>query len=380
MTALPFPTGLAEGKAFCNRVDETERLLKNIEKGKHTLLVSPRRYGKSSLARHAIRLAKVAFAEIDLFVAIDTQSVETQILKGIKQLIQQVSDTPEQWFSSLRNFFDKAGKKWTIGVKGLYIELTPEKNSHIASNILDALEALEDILATKKQKAVFFIDEFQEIGELAEAKALEGSIRHFAQESKYLTFIFSGSNQHMLMNLFNNRSRPLYLLCDRIKLDRIAKNHYEKHFRDFAKKNWNAALTEDAFNKIMEMTECHPFFVNVLCDRLWSNCKNLPTASEVEKSWMSYVYEEHTEIRKEITGLGVGQLKVLIAIAFGENRELTRSEIQLNLKLTSSAIVHALKTLEERDYIEKLPDNSYQIINPVIKASLKIYYQDYLQF
>jgi len=60
-----FPLGKAYGKAFCNRVEETQRLIKNIEGGKHTFLVAPRRYGKSSLCENVFEKIHCAWAKAD---------------------------------------------------------------------------------------------------------------------------------------------------------------------------------------------------------------------------------------------------------------------------------------------------------------------------
>ncbi|MFN7097620.1 MAG: AAA family ATPase [Gammaproteobacteria bacterium] len=372
-----FPTGIADSESFCNRKLELSKLGQNIVKGAHTLLYSPRRYGKSSLAKQAVKHAQIPHAEIDFFVAIDATSVEKQFLYGVKQLIQSVSDTPEQWFHVLRNFFNKANKKWTIGITGFSLELIPERNNDVAVNILDALMALEHVLAKKKQRVLFFIDEFQEISHLAEAKAIEGAIRHFAQSTKHVVFIFSGSNRHLLINMFNDRSRPLYLLCDRIQLNRITVADYKIHLNKIAFDTWKAALSETTFQKIINYTECHPFYVNILCDRLWSHLNNLPTVNDVETVWLSYVNEQRTETRRELLTLGTAQLKMLVAIASGENHALTRLEIQQKLKLTSSAITQALQALEEKDYIEKQEERIFVIINPLLKASLLQYYHDY---
>lgn len=378
MIMTDFPTGIAEGSAFCNRTQETRKLIDNITKGRHTVLISPRRYGKSSLVKTAVRTAHFPHIEVDLFVAIDHQSVEAQFLKGVKELIQMVSDTPEQWFTVLRNFFARSEKKWTIGIRGLNLELTPEPSNDVAMNILDALNALEYILSKKNQRAVFFIDEFQEISELKETKAIEGAIRHFAQESKFLVFIFSGSNRRMLSALFTDRSRPLYLLCDRIKLERIAAQDYHHHINVILQKNKLKPLDITTLCMISSLTECHPYYINILCDRLFTNSSQQISEETVRNCWLAYAYEQRTETRKELTKLGVAQLKILIAISFGVNRELTRNEWQQNLKLTSSAITHALKTMEEQDYIEKCEDNSYRLISPLLKTSLRLYYQDYL--
>lgn len=112
--------------------------------------------------------------------------------------------------------------KWIVGTDGVNIELIPEKGSDPANVIMESLQMLENILKKKGKKAVFFIDEFQEIGVLANSSGIEGAIRHVAQESENLCFVFSGSNRHILANMFDDRSSPLYMLCDRISIDRIS--------------------------------------------------------------------------------------------------------------------------------------------------------------
>jgi transcription termination factor Rho len=68
-----FPRGIAKGKEFCNRVSEREPLIKNINTHQHTLLMSPSRYGKTSVVRYAAAEAGVMYSEVDLFVAVDAK-------------------------------------------------------------------------------------------------------------------------------------------------------------------------------------------------------------------------------------------------------------------------------------------------------------------
>ena len=175
----------------------------------------------------------------------------SKLLKGVRDLIQQVSDTPEQWFKTLRNYFNRLNKKWIIGIKGFYLELQPNDHSSIAENILDALNALEYILKKQNKKAILFIDEFQEIIKIKEGLAIEGAIRHFAQESKHLVFIFSGSNRHMLQSMFGDRTRPLYNLCDRLNLDRIDSSYYKKYLGYVSQKTWGEPIKRQFFDKII---------------------------------------------------------------------------------------------------------------------------------
>lgn len=301
-----------------------------------------------------------------------------------------VSDTPEQWFSTLRDFFSRANKRWTIGFTGLTLELTPENSKDIADNILDALNALEHILAQKQQRAILFIDEFQEITKLETGQVIEGIIRHFAQEAKYLALIFSGSNRNILLDMFvGDRSRPLYNLCDRINLGRIDQSYYREYLNGIAQKTWHEPIKEAVFTTIMQLTECHPNYVYALCGHVWRLFpNNQPTPENVTACWDNYVGEQLKETRAMLSNLSGGQLKVLILIALKQHREFTGKEAQKKLDLTSGAIVYSLRALENMDYIEhyvektNANDNTpaipatLRIINPVIRSTLEKFYGD----
>ena len=83
-----FPRGIAVGEAFCNRESERKCLSKIIKSGQHTLLMSSRRYGKTSLVRYVIHEMNIPFGEADLFVAIDAKRIEQQVLAGIKWFLK----------------------------------------------------------------------------------------------------------------------------------------------------------------------------------------------------------------------------------------------------------------------------------------------------
>ena len=91
-----FPLSVASGDAFCNRISETARLKLCIEQRRPVLLVSPRRYGKTSLALHAITLSKLPFAHIDFFSAVDERDIERAIVNGIGKLIGSMESLPKK--------------------------------------------------------------------------------------------------------------------------------------------------------------------------------------------------------------------------------------------------------------------------------------------
>ncbi|MFI4956067.1 MAG: hypothetical protein ACHQAX_02535 [Gammaproteobacteria bacterium] len=113
-------------------------------------------------------------------------------------------------------------------------------------------------------KAVFFIDEFQEIGVLPDSSGIEGAIRHVAQESESLCFIFSGSNRHILATMFDDQGSPLYMLCDRINVERIHEKDYVNYLNDVSMKTWKKKLPNEVINEIFNLTEFHPYYINAL--------------------------------------------------------------------------------------------------------------------
>lgn len=116
-----FPLSVASGKAFCNRIDEAERLKLCIAQHRSVLLVSPRRYGKTSLALHGIKQSGLPYAHIDFFSAVDDQDIEYAILRGIGKLISSLESAPQKALALATDFFsgthirNVAKQKHTLG-------------------------------------------------------------------------------------------------------------------------------------------------------------------------------------------------------------------------------------------------------------------------
>ena len=370
-----FPLGIAKGKAFCNRESERKQLINNIKRNKHTIVISPRRYGKSSLVLYCLEQMKLPYERVDLFVAVSVKAIEEQILKGVKNLISEISSVPEQTVGFIKNYIKSLKSKWIVGTDGVNIELIPEKGSDPANTIMESLQMLENILKKKGKKAVFFIDEFQEVGVFANDTGIEGAIRHVAQESENLRFIFSGSNRHVLANMFDDRSSPLYMLCDRISIDRISEQEYVAYLNSVAKKTWKKNLDRTVIAEIFKLTERHPYYMNVLCDKLWVRCINdLPIVKNVENAWKEYVLQEESKIAKDLSSLNTSQKKILIAVSQGISKDLTSKEILKKFNLTSAAVVKSLKLLEEQDYLNRNKEGEYIVVDPLIKSSLIQFY------
>ena len=92
---ISFPLGIAKGEYFCNRLAETKQLVRNIHTGIHTVLISPRRYGKTSLAYKAINESQLPSARVDLYMTTSAVNIEKAIIAGVDNLLYQVSNNAE---------------------------------------------------------------------------------------------------------------------------------------------------------------------------------------------------------------------------------------------------------------------------------------------
>lgn len=361
-----FPLGKAHAQAFCNRETETEWLLGNIQAGKHSLLMAPRRFGKSSLADRVIAKSTLPMIGLNFNTCSDEHDVEALLRQGISDLISRTLGTVEKIMHAIKNYVGNLDPKISLGPEYARLELTSKQHSDPSANIEDALNLLENLLKEKKQSAVLLLDEFQVVGHIAKGSGVEAAIRNAAQETQQLALIFSGSNRYLLQTMFEDKNRPLYKLCRKLHLKRIEEKHYQKHLNKAAAAAWGKNLSETAFDEIMKLSERHPYYVNYLCDVIWSYNSSLPSLANVREAWQKVLEEEYSDTNAELSQLSMGQKKILKHIAQGNGENLLAASTIKEISMAPSSISGALNVLLEKDVIERTGD-VYQIINPLLR-------------
>jgi len=363
-----FPLGKAHGKAFCNRTEEAKWLSDNIKACKHSLLIAPRRFGKSSLTDKACQKLGYPFITLNFNTCSDEQDVDRLIRRGVSKLIGESIGQVDKIARLIKEYVTHLTLKINISEQvGLELSAIDEDNATV--NITEALQLLEKLLANKGKRAVIVMDEFQAVGQIAKGKGIEAAIRNVIQDNQYLTIIFSGSNRHLLQSMFEDDTRPLYKLCRKQQLGKISEEHYNKHINIIAQETWKKPLSNEILSTIMLLSERHPYYVNYLCDVIWTDNNKLPTANTVTQAWEIVLSEEYSDANKEIAQLSLGQRKVLMQLAISGKNQLMSQEISNSLSMPTSSIALALNKLAEKDIIEKAGD-SYGIINPVIRSVL----------
>ena len=365
-----FPTYLALGSAFCNRKEEIKRILYDLHGNTPILLISPRRYGKTSLALKAFEKIKWPYAHVDLYKALSEGDIVTYILNGIGQLLGQLESAPKKLMLLVGEFFSNLQLKVVYEKAGLQLEFNqkPKKPTDL---ILKTLEKLQELAIKKGKRVVLFLDEFQVIGEVINNNSMEAVIREAAQKSTHVSYVFSGSNRHLMEQMFYDRKRPFYKLCDQIKLDRIHEKEYEHYINIAAKETWNKTLEQSTLEMIFELSECHSYYVNKLCSLLWLQ-PDSPKKQDVISTWENFVLENKSSVERELSLLTINQRKLLIYLSTqGKTRELFSKKITQQINLTSSSVQRAVEPLIEKDYIYSDQDKSYGVLDPLIQSVLR---------
>lgn len=364
-----FPLSIATGAAFCNRQLEREKLKLYIENRRPVLLVSPRRYGKTSLALNAIQQTQFPYAQIDFFSAVDEEDIEKSILKGVGSLLSKMESVPKRALALAKDIFDNSQIRVVLNKIELSFEVNKQKEKS-AYHVLDVLERLERLSEKTDQKIILFFDEFQCIREITPDHAMESVLRQVAQLTKTISFIFSGSNRRLLHELFDDRNRPFYKLCERITLDRISANDYRTHIQKIALKVWKTEISERTMECIFNCTERHPYYMNLLCSRMLLD-NQVPTPASIQKIWQQYALEERSSVASEIELLSKNQRKLLTILARtnGTNAPLGREFIQ-QANMSKASIDQSITFLEKRDYLLKDSQGYIRVLDPLIKILL----------
>src|SRR3990167_5334946 len=301
MEPIYFTTKVATDASFCNRTEEQQAIIQSIQKNQHLVVVAPRRYGKTSLVVNTLTRHHITFARIDLFCVVYEDEICRKVAKGVSSLVRQITTFSEK---SLQ-FIGQCSKIASIAIKAGKLEVKAELGRTTQDPIAqleDLLEGLEKLAKKQKKPVVLFFDEFQDVLKTESSDKIQAAIRAVAQHSKYVTYIFSGSSRVMLSKMFDDKKQPLYMLCKKILLNRIDPSHFSTHITTAFTKRFKKKMTAELIDIILAKTECHSFYLNVLCDKLWDT-NTFPTSDTIEIAWQKTLDENRGKIIADLEPL-----------------------------------------------------------------------------
>lgn len=342
--------GYAGEEYFCDREKETQELISALRNGRNITLRSPRRIGKTGLIKHVFhRLERtnpdIKCFYVDLFA---TNTLDDFVIAFGKAVIGQL-DTPLQkienyvvsFFKSCRLYFSSDP---LTGNPQLGIDLV----AHNASVTLDEIFAY---IRKSGQECYIAFDEFQQITEYPE-KATEALLRTHVQQCPNIRFIFSGSKQHLMSEMFTSPKRPFFRSTDKMTLDVIP----EKTYFDFAN-HWfqsvHSELSEQVFHDIYTLVNGYTAYIQKVLNRLYEMHPQIIT-DELVKECIDYIIrQEEDDFRRLFALLTTNQAQVLKAI--GHERVVANPTSQAFIKKynlpAASSVKRAIDYLIDNEYI-----------------------------
>ena len=357
---------------FIGRERETKRLLDNFKGGINVILMSPRRLGKTSLVKHVCNKLDdkdIITVYLDIF---GCKSEYDFYNKLATEVLKQTASKHELWFEEAKEFLYRLTPK---------ISFSPEPNSDFSISLgitpkthtpEEVLQMAETIAIKRKKRIVICIDEFQQIGEMANSKQIQARLRTVWQHQKHVSYCLFGSKHHLMSTIFLHRSMPFFQFGDTISLNKIATEDWVEyivsHFAD-GKRTISHALAEE----ICKFTENYSAYVQQLAWLVFTLKEEGETVTEddVRQAENDLLATNDILFMQMIEPLSEFQLNFLRAIASGIKKDFGLSEVRKEYNLGSYSNITRLKTaLLERDLIEK-QETEWVITDPIFAKWLK---------
>ncbi len=259
----PFKFGtVVEDEYFTDRAKELQNILHILDSENHLILISPRRFGKSSLVIKAVKQTNRPYILLNLQNVVSTEDLATKLLKGIfKQF-------PWERIKHLMSHFRILP---TISANPMTEGIDVSFQPFVDSNVLleDVMVMLEKV-STPEKKLIIVFDEFQEI--MSIAKGLDKQLRSIMQLQKQMNYIILGSQESMMTEIFERKKSPFYHFGSFMRLQRIPYEDFSEYLNiRLAPVADNQA--EAISNEILSLTNCHPYYTQQLASQVWELIK-----------------------------------------------------------------------------------------------------------
>ena len=221
----PFVFGkIAAGSCFMDREQECAQMVDNFCNLTNTVLISPRRWGKSSLVRRASERAaerdkQLRICHLDIF---NVRSEEEFYEKLAECVLTSTSSRWEEMMSAARRYLSSLMPVLSVGDPQNSVSFSFTKKP-VRNNADEVLDLAERIAEEKKLSLVVCIDEFQQIACFDDPEAFQAKLRSHWQLHQRVAYCLYGSRRHMMTEIFTNPGKPFYKFGQNIFLDKIAR-------------------------------------------------------------------------------------------------------------------------------------------------------------
>lgn len=316
----PFVFGrIATAENFTDRENETAQLTAQFKALTNTIIISPRRWGKSSLVERASEIAKkedpsLRVCHIDLFNVRSEEEFYGQLATAV---IKATSTKWEEALADARGFLSRLVPKITIGAtpgSELSIDFDWDEIRKSPDEILDLAEK---IAKEKNLKIMVCIDEFQNISEFSDPDAFQKKLRTHWQRHQHVGYCLFGSKRHMMLEVFTNSSKPFHKFGNLMFLGKIPADCLVDFFRQRFEET-GKHISDSAAALIAQQIDCHPYYAQQLAQLSWLRTKDFCDDGIVNDAFTALVGQLSLLFANITEGLTNQQLNYLHALLAGE--------------------------------------------------------------
>jgi uncharacterized protein len=369
MKTNPFPiSSYISPEYFCDRVEETDNILSAINNRRHLTIFSARRIGKTALIKHAFYNGKKKKSFIPVYCDIlATSSIKDFTESFGRSVLSSIASNETGIKKILKNLASLRPKAGIDAITGdPYISLAINNNQEAVESLHTIFRYIQD----QKRYFVIALDEFQQITGYPERNT-EAVLRTYLQHTDNVCMIFSGSRKHILAEIFSSPNRPFFSSTQMMEISKINTDEYKSFILE--KFESNGIKTDSAaIDLLLEVTSGHTFYVQYLCNRLFSSENNINTDA-VRQILMKTVNENEAVYASYIAVLTQLQFRIIRAIGLNRGvRYPTSGEFISKYDLgASSSVSLAIKSLMDKEFIDFI-DDQYLLNDRFFEAWLRL--------
>lgn len=345
----PFQFGvLVDNEYFTDRVNELKQVQMSLNSPNHLILISPRRFGKSSLIAKAVKASGRPCVSLNMQ---NMLSVEDFAAKILREVFRQY---PMEKIRHLMSHF-----RFVPTVSTNYVTNSIEVSFQPVTNTMALLEdamALLEKVSTKDKKLIVVFDEFQEI--LNIRKGLDKQMRSIMQEQQNLNYILLGSQESMMTEIFERKKSPFYHFGQLMRLNKIPHDEFKAYVsaRLLLK---DPERIEGIAEEILSFTSLHPYYTQQLSAQVWDLLTYENLAEGVVSAAISKIVRTHDlDFERLWLNFNRTDRSIMLSLSKGANP-------MHNRQMASSTTFSAIKRLMKAGYIIRV--NDYEIEDPFFK-------------
>lgn len=373
----PFVYGrIADNENFTDRDQEVKLLIQNFNSLVNTIIISPRRWGKTSLVNKTAQILLNSskdfyICQVDIF---NCRTEEEFYIAFANALLKVSTSAWEEFVSGVKKYLGKMAPIISVSDSSQTYEFSFGMSFKDNKLSYDEILDLPQVIAHDTgKKIIVCIDEFQNINEYEDSMAFQRKLRAHWQKQTSVCYCLYGSKRHMLLDIFNDYSMPFYKFGDILFLHKIGRNDWIS----FISMRFNAtgkSISNDLCNTIAAKVKDHPYYVQQLSQQVWLRTEKICSEDIIDEAFLSLTNQLSLLFTNIIDSLTSKQINFLLAITDGVVNFSSKETLTKYKLGTSANIKNLRKATLEKDLIDILPGNTIEMQDPVFEYWLKNIY------